>query len=106
MAIGVRVTLKALANFSPGFALKPWVRLRSSLLVPTLKGLRGSAVVDHTQLLQICHLREINPGLSVSLWWMPVVNPPQKRTQRLHRENQNGFPTGSEGMRVPWGWKS
>lgn len=39
-----RVTLKALANVSPGFALKPWVQKCSGRLFATLKGLRGFAV--------------------------------------------------------------
>jgi hypothetical protein len=34
------LTLKALANFSPGFALKPWVQEWSFVLVATLKELR------------------------------------------------------------------
>jgi hypothetical protein len=38
------VTLKALANVSPGFALKPWVQKCPSSLFATLKGLRGFAV--------------------------------------------------------------
>jgi hypothetical protein len=36
-----RVTLKALANVSPGFALKPWVQKSEKKLFATLKGLRG-----------------------------------------------------------------
>jgi len=48
-------TLKALANVSPGFALKPWVQKYPKKLFATLKGLRGFAVKKHpTQLLQIC----------------------------------------------------
>jgi len=39
-----RVTLKALANVSPGFALKPWVQKCPRRLFATLKGLRGFAV--------------------------------------------------------------
>jgi hypothetical protein len=39
-----RVTLKALANISPGFALKPWVQKYPGRLFATLTGLRGSAV--------------------------------------------------------------
>ena len=39
-----RVTLKALANVSPGFALKPWVQKCPGRLFATLKGLRGFAV--------------------------------------------------------------
>jgi hypothetical protein len=38
------ITLKALANSSPGFALKPWVQKCPRRLFATLKGLRGSAV--------------------------------------------------------------
>jgi hypothetical protein len=34
------VTLKALANFSPGFALKPWVNVAGHKFFATLKGLR------------------------------------------------------------------
>jgi hypothetical protein len=37
-------TLKALANFSPGFALKPWVTNASNGLVATLKELRPKDV--------------------------------------------------------------
>ena len=33
-------TLKALANFSPGFALKPWVIVAAMRFFATLKGLR------------------------------------------------------------------
>ena len=33
-------TLKALANFSPGFALKPWVIVVGNKFFATLKGLR------------------------------------------------------------------
>jgi len=36
-----RVTLKALASFSPGFALKPWVQKCPRRLPATLEGLRG-----------------------------------------------------------------
>jgi hypothetical protein len=39
------VTLKALANVSPGFALKPWVQKRPRRLFATLKGLRDVAVI-------------------------------------------------------------
>jgi hypothetical protein len=39
-----RVTLKALANVSPGFALKPWVQKFTRRLFANLKGLRGFAV--------------------------------------------------------------
>jgi len=39
-----RVTLKALANISPGFALKRWVQKCPLRLFATLKGLRGFAV--------------------------------------------------------------
>jgi hypothetical protein len=39
-----RLTLKALANVSPGFALKPWVQTKPGRLFATLKGLRGFAV--------------------------------------------------------------
>jgi hypothetical protein len=34
-------TLKALANFSPGFALKPWVENGLDRFFATLKELRG-----------------------------------------------------------------
>jgi len=34
------ITLKAFANASPGFALKPWVQERLFRLVATLKALR------------------------------------------------------------------
>jgi hypothetical protein len=44
-----RVTLKALANVSPGFALKPWVQKCSGRLFATLKGLRGFAVLQGCQ---------------------------------------------------------
>jgi hypothetical protein len=40
----IRITLKALANFSPGFVLKPWVQKCKKKLFATLKGLRGFAV--------------------------------------------------------------
>ena len=33
-------TLKAFANFSPGFALKPWVQKGPKEIFATLKGLR------------------------------------------------------------------
>jgi hypothetical protein len=48
-----RVTLKALANFSPGFALKPWVQ-KCKRLFATLKGLRGFVVTNAAQLFQSC----------------------------------------------------
>jgi hypothetical protein len=38
------VTLKAFANVSPGFALKPWVQKWPRRLFATLKGLRGFVV--------------------------------------------------------------
>jgi hypothetical protein len=38
------VTLKALANVSPGFAPKPWVQKCPRRLFATLRGLRGFAV--------------------------------------------------------------
>jgi hypothetical protein len=50
-----RVTLKALANVSPGFALKPWVQKCPRKLLVTLKAvarLRGQQTP--TQLLQSC----------------------------------------------------
>jgi hypothetical protein len=49
-----RVTLKALANVSPGFALKPWVQKCEKGLFATLKGLRGFVVTNAAQLLQSC----------------------------------------------------
>jgi hypothetical protein len=42
----LRVTLKALANSSPGFALKPWVQKCPRRSCATLKGLRGFAVTS------------------------------------------------------------
>ena len=60
------VTLKALANVSPGFALKPWVQESQSRLVATLKGLRGFAVNKRgAQLLQSCafYMNGVFPGL-------------------------------------------
>jgi len=39
-----RVTLKAFANVSPGFALKPWVENYEKKLFATLNGLRGFKV--------------------------------------------------------------
>jgi len=41
-----RFTLKALANVSPGFALKPWVQKCPGRSFATLKGLRGFAVTN------------------------------------------------------------
>jgi hypothetical protein len=38
------LTLKALANVSPGFALKPWVQKCLRRFFATLKGLRGFVV--------------------------------------------------------------
>ena len=50
-----RVTLKALANFSPGFALKPWVQKCPGRLFATLKGVaRLWGLTNATQLLQSC----------------------------------------------------
>src|SRR6267142_465519 len=43
----LRITLKALANVSPGFALKPWVQKCPRRLFATLKGLRGFPVSKH-----------------------------------------------------------
>jgi hypothetical protein len=48
------ITLKALANVSPGFALKPWVQKCEKRLFATLKGLRGLVVINAAQLLQSC----------------------------------------------------
>jgi len=41
------VTLKALANVSPRFALKPWVQKCLRRLFATLKGLRGFLCVTN-----------------------------------------------------------
>ena len=56
-----RVTLKALANVSPGFALKPWVQKCPVRFFVTLKGLRGFAVTDaKAQLLQSCAFEKLD----------------------------------------------
>src|SRR5258705_9113346 len=57
-----RVTLKALANSSPGFALKPWVQKCPGSLLATLKELRGFAVNKRpAQLLQSCAFKKWDP---------------------------------------------
>ncbi len=56
-----RVTLKALANVSPGFALKPWVQKRPSRLVATLKGLRLGEIK-----FVLPGLPKRNPGLTLA----------------------------------------
>lgn len=61
------ITLKALANSSPGFALKPWDEMHLFHGSATLKGLRrGSPLGKQSQLLQSCEKsleHFLNPGL-------------------------------------------
>ena len=73
---GNLVTLKALANVSPGFALKPWVQKCPRRLFATLKGLRGFAVNKRRATPSELRLREMrclfpglpkrNPGLELA----------------------------------------
>ena len=59
-----RVTLKAFANFSPGFALKPWVQKCGRKLFATLKELRRFAVGE----------RRRNPfRVASSTYWIGVT---------------------------------
>ena len=78
---GVSETLKALANFSPGFALKPWVGGRRSKFFATLKGLRKTSA---SQLLQSCEEFfetlltqgfKANPGLALANAFSVKANP-------------------------------
>jgi hypothetical protein len=66
--IGKRITLKALANSSPGFALwQPWEHKAIYYEGAIVKGLRGrSQTSKQSQLLQSCDeklLRHLYPGL-------------------------------------------
>ena len=59
-------TLKALANFSPGFALKPWGRKCLDRSFATLKELRGFAVSEQRRnsfRVASSRMNEILPGL-------------------------------------------
>ena len=76
LVIVVMLTLKALANVSPGFALKPWVQNRPRRLFATLKGLRGVCLPNANATLSELRLQEMrclfpglpkrNPGLELA----------------------------------------
>ena len=54
-----RITLKALANFSPGFALKPWVENALREIVRNPEGVARS--INAAQLLQSCAFEKSDP---------------------------------------------
>ena len=54
-----RVTLKALANVSPGFALKPWAQKCTRRLFATLKGLLGLRLTNTGATPSELRLREV-----------------------------------------------
>ena len=56
-AFRIRVTLKALANVSPGLALKPWVQKCETRLFATLKGLRGLLVTNERNSFRVAPSR-------------------------------------------------
>ncbi len=62
-------TLKAFANFSPGFALKPWEQHIPIFADATLKGLRSTS--SRSQLLQSCEESPkmfLHPGFQRKPW--------------------------------------
>ena len=65
-----RTTLKAFANSSPGFALKPWVQKTRKKFFATLKPTNGDATLSELRLLEInaCSpgLPKRNPGLQLA----------------------------------------
>ena len=76
-----RVTLKALANVSPGFALKPWVQKREKRLFATLKGVARFCRNKRRATPSELRLREMScvvPGL-------PKRNPGLELAKRFQR---------------------
>src|SRR6267142_2500347 len=81
-----KITLKALANYSPGFALKPWVQKCRKRFVATLKELRRGLRFGG---------RQRNPfRVASSRQWTCVVPGLPKRNPGL--ELANAFSVGSK----------
>src|SRR5712671_3312114 len=85
-----RTTLKAFANSSPGFALKPWVQKTRKNFFPTLKELRnGDATLSELRLLEMnaCSpgLPKRNPGLELANAFSVV-----RRTLSFHTISEAG----------------